>query len=106
MIRGQAERLHATGLALLDKAAEAGKASDVQKFTALGVDCLAESRKILESLRYNSILIFLECNARAGALGNYGHYLDFCARNSLDTLAQEDFEEVCKGVVPSTQKSP
>lgn len=96
MLRSQAEKLNSTGLALLDKAESVAKASDVRSYTELGMKCLEESRDILEGLKRNSILIFIECCSHLflETPGRYGAYLDFCARNGLDILSEEDFKSL------------
>ena len=62
MIRSQAEQLNATGLTLLAKAESSTKASDVEKFTELGLKCLEESREILEKLRTDQRYQHLICS--------------------------------------------
>lgn len=93
MLKSQAILLHQAGELNLEKAKKATKLSDVKAFTEMGLKCLGESREILEGLKRNSILTFFECCARLEHDGrNYGAYLDFCARNGLDTLSEVDFE--------------
>jgi hypothetical protein len=94
MLRSQASTLNETGLNCLAKANECTAIKDVTAFTELGMKCLEESRTILSGLRSNSILIFLECCARVEQRGNYGEYLDFCARNGLETLSEKDFRNL------------
>jgi len=75
MFKSQSQKLNETGLELLDGATRCTKASDVKLFTELGMKCLEEAREILSEMKSNSILIFVECGANVGALGNYGAYL-------------------------------
>ena len=92
MLKSQATTLHETGLALLSKASACTSTKDVTSFTELGMKCLEESRDILSALRSNSILIFVECCGHLATRGNYGSYLDLCARNGLEVLAEADFQ--------------
>lgn len=101
MLKSQAATLNKTGLSLLEKAEACTKASDVTQFTELGLKCLAESRDIIHDMKHNTVLIFIECCAHLGAVGNYGDYLDFCARNSLDILSEVDFGRISKDILTS-----
>lgn len=92
MLKSQAETLNDTGLALLEKATKLQDTDEANSTIELGLRCLDESRAILSEMKSNSILLFLECGARVGALGNYGAYLDFCARNGLEILSEIDFK--------------
>jgi hypothetical protein len=92
MQKKQAEILHSTALAFLEKAQLSVKASDAKVFYDLAADALERSCAILAELRKNSLLMYWECCVVAPGMGNWGSYLDFCARNSLQVLAKEDFD--------------
>lgn len=94
MLKSQASTLNETGLALLAKAAQCTSTKDVTSFTELGMKCLEESRTILAGLKSNSVLIFIECCGHLSTMGNYGTYLDFCARNGLEVMSEVDFQAV------------
>ena len=69
---------------------------------AEGRKCLAEARAIADTLRGNTPVLFIECCAHLGKAGtSYPAYLEFCARNSLAMLSQEDFEGVVREIFPS-----
>ncbi len=92
MLKSQAQTLNDTGLALLDKATKLTITEEVNATIELGMRCLEEARVIFMEVRSNSVLTFIECGARVGALGTYGEYLDFCARNGLETMSEIDFQ--------------
>ena len=102
MLKSQAATLNETGLELLEKAKQVGKVSDAKTYTELGFKCLAEARDILAEMKSNSILIFFECCAHKNVsfVGWYDAYLDFCARNGLEILSEEDFDNLAKDILP------
>jgi hypothetical protein len=104
MIRSQIKVLTETGNELLLKARSSASLKEVEAFTRLGMSCLNEAREIAESMKRNSILLYLECVTQAVEAPNYKDYLDFCARNSLDTLAQADFFTVIGDVLLQLKK--
>lgn len=99
MIRGQIQTLMETGNELLLKARSSVSTKDTVAFTELGMKCLSEAREIADGLRRNSILLYLECVTQARKAPDYDAYLDFCARNSLDTMANKDFYEVTADIL-------
>lgn len=91
----QIQILQESGIALLAKASRCEKTSDVQTFTDLGLKCLKEARDILDSLRSNSVFAFIECAWHLSRDSrNYGIYLEFCARNRLEIVAEIDFDSI------------
>ena len=94
MLKNQVVILQETGTELLQKAALSTQAKDVREFTTLGLQCLSEVRDILDKMRHNSTLLFLECATHLRLKGNYPAYLTFCARNSLEILSETDFNLV------------
>ena len=95
MKQTQIQILQESGIALLAKASRCEKTSDVQTFTDLGLKCLKEAREILDTLRSNSVLAFIECAWHLSRDSrNYGVYLEFCARNRLEILTEVDFDSI------------
>lgn len=87
--------LQENGIALIQKAAMCEKTSDVQTFTDLGLKCLKEARDILDGLKSNSVFAFIECAWHLSRDSrNYGVYLEFCARNRLEIVAESDFDSI------------
>ncbi len=95
MKQTQIQILQESGIALLAKASRCEKTSDVQTFTDLGLKCLKEAREILDTLRSNSVFVFIQCcwhmhrDSR-----NFGVYLEFCARNKLEVVSEVDFDSI------------
>lgn len=94
MLRKQAEVLTELGDELLAKARLCSKAADVQLFTELGLGAFREAREIWDSIRSNSVLTYFECRMKLGEELDYADYLDFCARNKLDSVSSTDFNSV------------
>ena len=84
--------LLATGHEMLEKSRACTKVSDCSEFVTLGLKCLAEAREIEEGMKRNSVALFLEFSVRAKEALEYNTYLDFCARNSLDTISKHDYD--------------
>jgi hypothetical protein len=92
MLDNQIINLTETANHMLTLARSTGKASEAEKFTELGLKCLAEARGILRERHRNSVQSFLEVAAFLGLRGDqYVVYLEFCARNNLEILSGEDF---------------
>lgn len=91
MLRNQMVRLNDLGEQFLTKALEA-KGSTAKELTEAGLRCFEEARQIFMALASNSILLYFECAVQRGSRGNYSEYLDFCARNGLETISEVDFE--------------
>lgn len=99
MLKSQLVTLHNTGQELLGKANLATSVRDVKAFTELGLQLLREAREIALHLETNSALLFFEVSAHLSLKGDkYSAYLEFCARNGLDILAEQDFNALAKSV--------
>lgn len=105
MLRGQIKTLMETGNDLLAKARASASMKEVEAFTRLGMTCLNEAREIAESLQRNSVLLYLECTTQLTQPPDYQTYLDFCARNSLDTLAEQDFIAIVADVLQQIKRA-
>lgn len=100
MLQSQVRKLHEAGLSLLEKALVCGDVRDIQTFTELGLKCLAESRSIFEGMRLNSAHLFLEiCAQKSVSPESYSEYLDFCARNGLEIISEQDFVLFCNEIL-------
>ncbi len=96
MLRTQAEELNAAGLEMIMKAKMCQKSSDAKIFSDLGLALLTESRTIWDSIKCNSVLVYVECRLKDKSRIGYSDYLDFCVRNKLDSFKEIDFELTCK----------
>ena len=92
MLKNQILTLTKTGEELLLKAQSAQKAKDIETLTDLGLKCLAQAREIVLAMRHNSLLLYLECLTQLEKRGSYTNYQDFCARNGLEILSEQDFD--------------
>lgn len=99
MYKKQLEATYLTGIEMLEKAKHCSKADDTETFVQLGLKLLAESRNIAREMQLNSAFLFIECASRIDLNArNYVSYLEFCARNGLETISQTDFNTVCDNV--------
>ena len=71
-----------------------------KKNTVLAMECLREAREIVANLQGNSVVLFFEFASLLGLTPHYSVYLEFCARNSLQMMSEQDF----KGVLEETTK--
>jgi hypothetical protein len=103
MYRNQIEALTETATDFLAKAKLSQKANESRTFLDAGMAAFAAAREIADSIRANSILCFLECATQLQRRGDsYPAYLEFCARNGLETLSEKDFQAVCAQIYPES----
>jgi len=91
MLPRQAKLLQKQGENLLTQA-ESVNANEAIKLTELALKCFNESRGILHTLGANSVLLFAEFQIQLGVKFEYPYYLEFCTRNNLRSLSQQDYD--------------
>jgi hypothetical protein len=100
-MKNQLDMLEAAASDFFQKGRMCVKAADAEKFTTLALSCLAEFQKIKATMANNSAMLFFECCTELDKRGNYRAYLDFCARNGLEILSQDDFEAFSDSIYPT-----
>lgn len=105
MLKTQIVRLTETGDSMLEKASLCTVAADAKTFTELGMRAFEQAREIADTLRVNSVLLFIECCGHLGKKGtSYPSYLEFCARNSQEIVAEKDFENLSRVIFKSLEE--
>lgn len=98
MLIRQAKLLHLHGEKLLEDAKN-------PKNTSLAMQCLRESRDIIQQLQSNSVGLFFEFAAVLNLELDYSIYVDFCMRNSLQVMSQQDFDGVVHETIQSLSQA-
>lgn len=83
------------------KALASTTAKDAAAFMALAVDASEMAMSLYRLFAGNSIALYMECCLRSEHHMSYKSYLDFCARNNLQTLSETDFGSVVNQLKPS-----
>ena len=84
------------------KALASTTAKDAGAFMAMSVDASEIAERLYRLFAGNSIALYVECCVRAGVDLQYSSYLDFCARNNLQTLSEFDFNSVANQIKPGS----
>ena len=84
------------------KALSSTTSKDAGAFMAMAVSASEMAERLYRLFAGDSVALYAECQIRRGVDFEYSGYLDFCARNNLQTLSESDFTVVVNQIKPGS----
>ncbi len=98
MIQNQISILNTNAVELLQLASETSKTKDKLLLITAGRELLADAKALLQENNGQAILFYLEWALLTGEKPSYSNFLDFCVRNSRETVSIADYQAVLDGL--------